>query len=273
MKKMSKVSYNIAEPETMTPTDFRQLVRQNQWQEITRNCCRGYAQANLVIIPSDIANEFLLFCQRNPRPCPALDVTERGSPHPMLLAPEADLRTDIGRYCVFKEGELVDEPTDIVKYWRDDLVAFLLGCSQSFDWSLRANNIPYRYVLGAYSTNIQCIPAGCFHGPMVVSCRLFEGSYNAIRAIQISSRYPGVHGAPIGIGDPKGLGIKDFCHPEFAVGTKPITPPKATEIALYWACGVAPQIVAMEAKIPFMITHSPGYMFVTDKLVEDFAVI
>jgi len=219
-----------------------------------------------------MAGEFLLFCQRNPKPCPVLDVTERGSPHPILLAPEADLRTDLGKYRVFKEGKLIDEPTDIIKYWRDDLVAFMIGCSLSFDWSLRANNILYR-MPGDYYTNIQCIPAGRFHGHMVVSCRIIEGSHNAIRAIQLSSRYPSMHGALIGIGDPKGLGIKDFCHPEFAVGTDPITLPKPTEIALYWACGITPQIVAVEAEVPFMITHYCGYMFVTDKPAEDFTVI
>lgn len=271
---MGKVPYSTGEVLEMRPGDFRQIVRQNQWPEPTMDCCRGYAQANLVIVPSEMAGEFLLFCQRNPKPCPVLEVTERGSPHPMLLAPEADLRTDLGKYRVFKEGKLIDEPTDIMKYWRDDLVAFLIGCSCSFDWSLRANDIPYR-LLGTYYTNIQCIPAGRFHGHVVVSCRLFEGSQNAIRAIQISSRYPSVHGAPIGIGDPKALGIKDLFHPDIfaTVESKPKTPPREDEVALYWACGITPQIVAMESEVPFMITHYCGFMFITDKLAEEFAVI
>lgn len=269
---MSKVSYSKAEVQAMAPADFRRIVRQNQWPEKTRDCCRGYAQANLVIVPSEMASEFLLFCQRNPKPCPVLDVTERGNPHPMLVAPEADLRTDLSRYRVFREGKVIDEPTDITKYWRDDLVAFLLGCSLSFDWLLRASNITYR-LLGGYSTNIQCIPAGRFHGAMVVTCRLFEGASNAIRAIQISSRYPGVHGSPIGIGDPRTLGIKDLYHLEFADKYEHIAPQKASEVALYWGCGLTPQLVAMKSKLPFMITHLVGRMFVTDKLVEDFAVI
>ena len=269
---MTKGSYGIPEVETMTPTDFRQIVRQNQWSDMTIKCCRGYAQANLVITPSEMAGEFLSFCQRNPKPCPVLDVTDSGNPHPMSLAPEADLRTDLGKYHVFKEGKLIDTPTDIKKYWRDDLVAFLIGCSLSFDWSLTANNIPYRFV-GSYYTNIQCIPAGCFHGQIVVSCRLISGSHNAIRAIQISSRYPSVHGAPIAIGNPKALGIKDLYHPDIPVEPLPIATQKEDEIALYWGCGVTPQLVAMEAKVPFMITHCPGHMFISDKLVEDFAVI
>jgi len=269
---MSKMSYSIAEVQAMTPPDFRRVVRQNQWLEYTDDCCRGYAQANLVVIPSEMASEFLLFCQRNPKPCPVLDVTERGNPHPMLVAPEADLRTDLGKYRVFREGKVIDEPTDIIKYWRDDLVAFLIGCSVSFDWSLKASNISYRYI-GDYTTNIQCFPAGRFHGPMVVSCRLFDGAHNAIRAIQISSRYPNVHGAPIGIGDPKALGIKNLYHPEWTGADKTIAPQKASEVALYWGCGCTPQLVAMESKVPFMITHLPGYMFITDKFSEDFAVI
>ncbi len=273
---MSKVSYSTAELQAMTPADFRLAVRQNQWPEMTPGmtggCCRGYAQANLAIIPAEMAGEFLLFCQRNPSPCPVLDVTERGNPHPMLVAPEADLRTDVGKYRVFREGKLIDEPTDVVKYWRDDLVAFVIGCSLSFDWALKASNIPYRFI-GEYTTNIQCIPAGRFHGPMRVTCRLFDGSHNAIRAIQISSRYPGVHGAPIAIGDPKALGIKDLCRDGFSGKQEPIAPQKASEVALFWGCGVTPQLAAMESKIPFMITHASGHMLITDKLAEDFAVI
>lgn len=270
---MDEKVYGVSEIEKMRPPDFRKIVRQNKWTEMTLNSCSGYAQANLVILPEEMAFEFLLFCLRNPKPCPVLDVTERGNPHPVLLAADADLRTDLGKYRVFREGELVDEPTDIIKYWRDDLIGFLIGCSLSFEWSLRANNIPY-LLLGVYSTNIKCIPAGRFRGSVAVTCRLFKGSYNAIRAIQISSRYPGVHGAPLAVGNPTALGIKDLCQPDILSVAGPVIPPQeADEIALFWGCGVTPQVVARESKIPFMITHSPGYMFITDKFVEDFAVI
>lgn len=257
----------------MSPKEFRSIVRKGEWTGITMEVCQGYAQNNMVIVPKDYAFEFLLFCNRNPRPCPVLDVTEPGDPHPKLMAPEADLRTDVSMYRVFKEGELVDEPTDVIKYWRNDLVAFLLGCSCSFKWALRAAGISFRRY-GAYLTTIPCIPAGRFHGSMVVTARAFLNTHDAVRAVQITSRHLLVHGPPIHIGDPTEIGIESLVKRDPFVPTRPVVePPKPGEIVMYWGCGVTPQTVAMESRIPFMITHSPTHMFVTDKLAEELAVM
>lgn len=262
-----------ADLKEMTPNEFRNTVKKGKWTEWTGMACPGYAQANLAIVPKETALDFLMFCVRNPRPCPVIDVSDPGDFHPRLVAPEADLRTDLPKYRVFKKGELVDEPTDITKYWRDDFVAFLLGCSLSFDWVLKAANVNSR-LLGAYSTNIPTIPAGIFHGPMVVTCRLVKGDRDAVRAIQLSSRHLFAHGAPIHIGDPRAIGIKDLYNPDMAHGDSPNPPPQAAdEIALYWACGVTPQTVAMAAKPSLMITHFPGCMFVTDKLSNELAAL
>lgn len=255
------------EVDAMHPTEFRQYVRRGEWTEYTEQACRNYSTNNLAIVPKDCAYEFLLFCQRNPRPCPVVEVTEPGSPHPKLVAPTADLRTDLPRYRVFIDGELADEPTDVIKYWRDDLVAFLIGSSDNIDWALKAANIDFRH-LGGYTTNIPCVPAGRFSGPMVVSCRALRNSQDAIRAIQISSRHLASHGPPIHIGDPATIGIKDI--------TKPDTPhdprlPGPNEILLWWGCGITPQTTAQEAKLPIFITHKGSHMFINDRSTEQMA--
>jgi uncharacterized protein YcsI (UPF0317 family) len=188
------------------------------------------------------------------------------------MAPEADLRTDLPKYRVFKDGELVAEPLDITDYWRDDFIAFLLGCSASVDWALQNANLKWRN-LGLYNTTIPCVPAGCFLGTMAVSCRLFDNSRDAVRAIQVSSRYPLAHGAPVHIGNPEAIGIKNLYQPDISTSLKSITPQKPNEIAMFWGCGVTPQIVALEAKLPIMITHYPAHMFITDCLTEELAVI
>jgi uncharacterized protein YcsI (UPF0317 family) len=270
---MGEMEYSKEELLAMSPIEFRNIVREHAWTTGTfAGVCRGYAQANLAIVPRDMAFEFLLFCTRNPGPCPVIDVTEPGNPHPSeAIAKEADLRTDLPKYRVFKSGELVDEPTDIIKYWRDDLVAFLLGCSLSFDWLLEAANVEAQLV-GVFTTNIPCKPAGRFSGPLVVSCRIVKNAYDAIRATQISSRCPAVHGAPVHIGDSTVIGIKDFYHPDiWSVESIPRMQPN--EIALYWPCGVTPQKIAMETKPPLMITHFPAHMFITDRLSEELSIL
>ena len=253
----------------LSPADFRQMTRKGEWTDQTDDVCNGYAQANLVSIPKDYAFEFLLFCNRNPRPCPIVDVTEPGNPHSLKMAPEADLRTDLPRYRVWRDGDIVAEPTEVTDYWQDDLVSFLIGCSLSFESSLRAAKIKFRTV-GVYTSNIQCVPVGCFRGPMAVSCRLVKGAYDVVRAIQISSRLLAVHGPPVHVGVPEAIGIKDIYHADIV--HYPIdVPQQPDEIALFWGCGVTPQLVAREAKLPLMITHYPGHMFVTDRLTEELA--
>ncbi len=254
----------------MQPKEFRELVRRAEWTEYTLNACRNYAQNNLAIVPKDYAFEFLLFCQRNPRCYPVVDVTEPGSPHPKV-APTADLRTDLPRYRVFIDGEIVDEPTDILKYWRNDLVAFLLGCSLTIDWALMAANVDFR-LFGAYTTSIPCVPAGPFSGPMAVSCRALKGSRNAIRAIQIASRYLASHGPPIHIGEPAAIGIKDITKPDLTdLPSRDTRPPEPDEVLLWWGCGITPQLTARAAKLPILITHKGGHLFVNDLLVEETA--
>jgi uncharacterized protein YcsI (UPF0317 family) len=252
----------------MTPTEFRDLVRRGEWSTVNTSACRGHAHANLVIVPKSLAYEFFLFCHRNPKPCPVLDVTEPGEYHPHFLAPEADLRTDLPRYRVFENGAIIDEPFDIIKYWNDNLVAFLLGCSTNFDWRLRDANVQYRYI-GDFKTNIDCVPAGCFHGSMVVSTRLFKTSHDAVRAVQITSRNLAAHGPPVHIGSPHDIGVHDLYHPDMFSFHEEIQPVEQDEIIMSWACGVTPQIVALKSNIPFMISHYPGHMFVTDKLSEE----
>jgi uncharacterized protein YcsI (UPF0317 family) len=233
----------------------------------------GHVQANLAILPRDLAFDFLLFCQRNPRPCPLLEVVEAGEVEPTQFAPGADLRTDVPLYRVYEYGEMVSEVTDISELWRDDLVSFLLGCSFSFEWALMNAGVSLRHVergsnVSMYITNIDTRSAGVFSGPMVVSMRPIRRDL-IVRAVQVTSRFPAVHGAPIHIGDPKAIGIEDISRPdlgdpaEFEEG----------EVPVFWACGVTPQVVAMNSKPPLMITHSPGHMFITDKRDEDLAVL
>jgi uncharacterized protein YcsI (UPF0317 family) len=264
---------SVQELATAHPSELWKRNREDKYRKHTSGICQGYIQTNLAILPKELAYDFLLFCNRNPKPCPVVDVTEPGSPVPRLAAPEADLRTDLGMYRVFKNGELVDEPTDISSYWRDDLVAFLLGCSLSFERALMANDIPLRHIeLGlsavAYISNIECVPAGIFHGPMVVSMRPLPPD-KVVRAVQVTTRFPGTHGAPVHIGDPSVIGIEDLDNPEF-VGRVPVHP---GEVPVFWACGITPQVVAMRSKPELMITHSPGYMFVTSLKEEQLTVL
>lgn len=256
-----------------TPQQVRALIREGKIDAPTTGMCNGYAQANMAILPKDLAFDFLLFCQRNKKPCPLLDVTEAGSPVPKLCAPNADLRFDIPRYRIYRKGELVDEVKDIAKYWQDDLVAFLLGCSFSFEGPMLEDGLEIRHItdhhnVPMYKTNIDCVPAGVFHGPLVVSMRPMKPA-DAIRAVQITTRMPFVHGAPVHLGDPEAIGIKDIDKPDF--GEPSVI--KDGEIPVFWACGVTPQAVAMATKPEFMITHAPGYMFITDMLNSKLAIM
>jgi uncharacterized protein YcsI (UPF0317 family) len=224
----------------------------------------GYVQANLVVVPRELAFDFLLFCQRNPKPCPLLDVTEPGDPEPKGIAPGADLRTDLPRYRVYRFGELVDEPTDLHAWWRDDLVAFLIGCSFTFEKALLQAGVPIRHLeagcnVPMYRTRLACRPAGMFHGPVVVSMRPLTPA-QAVTAIRICARFPRAHGTPLHFGDPAALGIRDLSRPDFG---DPVEI-RAGEVPVFWACGVTPQAVAMEVRPPLLITHKPGYMFVSD---------
>ncbi len=230
----------------------------------TPGMAAGFVQANLVAVPRELAFDFLLFCQRNPRPCPLLDVTEPGDPVPREVAPSADLRTDLPRYRIWKNGELIDEPTNATSQWRDDLVGFLLGCSFTFESALIATGVPVRHIeqgrnVPMYRTNIPCRTAGVVRGPLVVSMRPLTPAQTAT-ATQICSRFPRAHGAPIHFGDPAAIGIRDIAKPDYG---DPVDI-RSGEVPVFWACGVTPQAALMTAKPAFAITHAPGHMFVTD---------
>ncbi len=256
----------------MTASEVRAACRAGTLTSPTPGLAMGSVQANLVILPRDWAFDFLLFCQRNPRPCPILDVTDAGDPEPRAVAPGADLRTDLPAYRIWKDGELVAEPTDIRNHWRDDLVAFLIGCSFTFENALLEAGIPVRHIeeqvnVPMFRTNIPCKPAGRFAGPMVVSMRPLSEA-DTVRATQICQRLPLAHGAPIHIGDPAKIGITDLSRPDFG---DPVTI-RPGESPVFWACGVTPQSAVMHAKPPFAITHKPGHMFLTDLRDRDLMV-
>lgn len=259
--------------EMKSPGEIRKLIRINQWPKPTAGLANGYIQGNLAVLPKDMAFEFLLFCQRNPKPCPIIDVTEAGSGIPSLSAPGADLKTDIPKYRVYRNGIFTEETTNVKNLWDDNMVGFLLGCSFTFEEALIKNGIPVRHIeeecnVPMYLTNIPTVKAGWFEGPMVVSMRPIPEK-DVIRAVQVTSRFPKVHGAPIHIGNPAKIGIKDIHHPDFGDSVTI----NDGEVPVFWACGVTPQAIAMHVKPEIMITHAPGYMFITDLKNEQFSVL
>lgn len=260
-------------PLLRTGLDVRLACRTGGMTGHTSGSAPGFVQANLAVLPGDLADDFLRFCQRNPKPCPVLAVSEPGSPHLPELGLDLDLRTDLPLYRVWRDGELVDEPTDVTGHWRDDLVAFAIGCSFTFEEALLADGIPLRHIgcganVAMYRTSIETRPAGPFQGPMVVSMRPMKAS-DAIRAVQITSRYPAVHGAPVHLGAPHLLGIQDVRTPDYG---DPVAVAE-DEVPVFWACGVTPQAVIARARPSFAITHAPGCMLVTDRRNHEYAVL
>jgi len=263
---------NVDRSSLQTGAQVRQACRGGKFTGQTSGLAPGFAQANLVILREQDASDFLQFCQKNPKPCPLLEVTEAGDFSPGKLAPDADLRTDVPRYRVWKQGALVEEPTEISHLWQNDLVSFLIGCSFTFEAALIEAGLPVRHIdldvnVPMYRTSLNCEPAGIFSGPLVVSMRPFKPA-DAIRAVQITSRFPAVHGAPIHMGFPEQLGITNLAQPDFGEAV-PVEP---GELPVFWACGVTPQAVLMQAKLDFAITHSPGCMFVSDLKDEELAI-
>jgi uncharacterized protein YcsI (UPF0317 family) len=249
----------------------RRAIRLRQWTAHTSGLAPNFVQGNVVILPAALADDFLRFCQRNPKPCPLLAVSEPGDPTLPELGRDLDIRTDVPRYRVWRQGELAGEPADICELWREDLVTFVIGCSFSFEAALLDAGIPLRHIacgrnVAMYRTTIATRPAGVFSGPMVVSMRPMTPA-NAIRAIQVTSRLPNVHGAPVHFGDPGAIGIPDLARPDFGdpVAIEP------GEVPVFWACGVTPQAVVMEACPEFCITHAPGAMLITDLLNQQLA--
>jgi len=245
---------------------LRQEIRAGRFQTTTQGLAPGMVQGNLAILPKDWATDFLRFCQLNPKPCPLIGMTDVGDPMLPMLGDDIDIRTDVPQYRIFKDGEIVEDVPDILHLWRDDLVAFVLGCSFSFEEALVQAGLTLPHVdagleVPVFRTNVPTTPAGPFHGPLVVSMRPFTPA-DAIRAIQITSRFPNVHGAPVHFGDPAAIGIKDIFKPDWCDSIEV----RDDQYPVFWACGVTPQSVIAEAKPPFAITHKPAHMLITDRL-------
>jgi uncharacterized protein YcsI (UPF0317 family) len=256
-----------------TGRDARLMIRRGALDGPSSGLAPGYVQGNLAILPQTLAGDFLRFCQLNPKPCPLLAVSAPGEPRLPTLGEDLDIRTDIARYRVWRGGEIVDEPTEIKRWWRDDLVAFVIGCSFSFEEALVENSIELRHLtcdctVPMYRTTIATAPAGPFHGPMVVSMRPMKPA-DAIRAIQVTTRFPTVHGAPVHIGKPELIGIKDLGKPDYGDAV----PVRDDEIPVFWACGVTPQSVVATVRPEFCITHYPGSMLVTDRKNAELAIM
>jgi uncharacterized protein YcsI (UPF0317 family) len=252
--------------------EVRARIRDNDHTGATSGLAPGFVQANLVVLPGEYAFDFLKFCVRNPKPCPILEVTEAGAPEPVVTAPGADLRTDVPKYRVYENGELVEEPQDILRRWRDDLVGFLIGCSFTFETALigaglRVARVDQGRNVPMYISGRECVPSGPFVGLMVVSMRPYRPEEVPL-VVSISRRYPSMHGAPVHVGNPEALGIKDLSNPEFG---EPVRF-EEVQMPVFWACGVTPQAIAMNVRPPLMITHSPGHMFITDRLHSEYEV-
>lgn len=247
-----------------SPTQVREFIRKGEISSPTAGMCGGYAQANLVILPKNLAYDFLLFAQRNPKSCPILEVLDEGKREIHYMAKDADIATDLPKYRVYEHGVMTGEYSDITTFWRDDFVSFLIGCSFSFEEELLESNITVRHIEEAcnvpmYHTNIPCESAGIFSGNMVVSMRPIPYP-DIAKAVSVTASMPRVHGAPIHIGNPAFIGIEDINKPDFGDS---VTIHEG-EVPVFWPCGVTPQAALMASKPAFAITHAPGHMFITD---------
>jgi uncharacterized protein YcsI (UPF0317 family) len=252
------------------PREARSVIRAGDYSGHTAGIAPQFVQGNLCILPEHLALDFAAFCQRNPKPCPVIGMGSPGDPSLPGLG-DIDIRTDIPRYRVFKDGRLVDEPTDIRAWWSDDLVTFVLGCSFSFEGALveagiRLQHIERDSTVPMYRTSIDCVPAGPFRSKMVVSMRPLSPA-DAIRAVQITSRFPAVHGAPVHLGLPEAIGIRDLACPDFGDPAEM----EAGQVPVFWACGVTPQVAVEAARPSLCITHKPGAMLITDKRNSELA--
>lgn len=249
---------------TMSPKEVRALIRDGVITHQTSGMCGGYAQANLCILPKDYAFDFLLFCMRNPKPCPVLEVGDIGSRVIRTMADGGDICRDIPKYRIWRNGVLEREVTDISAFWQENFVYFLIGCSFSFESELLEADIPVRHIeqgtnVPMFNTNIALSPAGKFHGNMVVSMRPIPDEL-VVKAVNVTAAMPRVHGSPIHIGSPEAIGIKDIMKPDYGDSVTI----NEGETPVFWACGVTPQNAVMQSKPPIAITHSPGHMFITD---------
>jgi len=259
-----------ADLEGLSAAEVRQVIRDGRWTGTSKRHALGREQANIVILREEYALDFMRFCQRNPKPLFLIEVTDTGDPEPKMSAPGADIRTDVPAYRVYRDGKAVEDLTDIRHLWRDDHVAFLTGCNLSVDQVMIEAEIPLPHLIretawpSQYVSNIACQPAGIFNGPQVVSMRPIPKDL-LVKVIELTSRFPRSHGAPLHVGDPAAIGIDDLDNVTWgkpnAVGPD--------QVPAFWACGITAQAIACEIGIPEMITHKPGHMFVTDLAVID----
>lgn len=261
---MSANQANYQDRRALSARQVRMEIREGRYDRHTAGLAAGKLQCNLAIIPEAYALDFLRFCQRNPKPCPVVGVSDTGDPFMRTLGDDIDIRSDVPRYRVFRDGAFTEEVTDITALWRDDLVTVALGCSFTFENAFIANDIPVRHIeqdktVPMYKTNIALTPAGVFSGEMVATMRPIQKD-RIEDAFQISGAFPHAHGAPIAMGAPGEIGISDLATPDWG---DPV-PVREDEIPVYWACGVTPQNVLMNAKLPFCITHAPGHMLIAD---------
>lgn len=259
------MSFDITPYRDRNPSEVRQLIRAGILDFPTAGMCRGYAQANLVILPGEYAGDFEEYTRRNPFPCPVLEIV-RGTPETHAMGEGGNIVTDIPRYRVYEYGVFTKELTDASDYWQDGYVGFLIGCSFSFEEALMDAGIPVRHIeqgcnVPMYKTNIQTAKAGPFEGPMVCSMRPMTPE-QAQRAYDITAKMPNVHGAPVQIGEPEKIGVRDVMKPDYGDPVE-IRP---GEVPVFWPCGVTPQAAVENAKPPVVITHAPGHMFITDIL-------
>lgn len=265
MTAVSDMAKHVVATAVLTdPAQLRAMARRGEWGRSTAGQCPAYQQANLVLVPAALAPEFASFCSRNPSPCPVIEILPPGEWRPMVSAPDADVRTDVPSYRVYERGKLATCPDDLVGIWREDLTAFLLGCSHTFEHALHEAGVALRHVecgttVPMYISSLPCVPAGRFDGPMVVTMRPTPSRQLPL-VLELSARYPHAHGLPVHVGDPRSIGIEDLGRPDYG---DPVTM-EAGEVPVFWACGVTPQAVAREARPELMITHEPGRMFLTD---------
>lgn len=253
---------------TSSASQVRAAVRNGSYRGHTAGLAAGKLQCNLAILPERFALDFLRFCQRNPKPCPIVGVSDSGDPKLPTLGRDIDIRTDVSKYRVFRDGQFSEEVTDISDHWADDLVTVALGCSFTFENALLRNDIPVRHIetgknVPMFRSNIDLVPAGNFGGKMVVTMRPIP-EHQVAQAKEISSRFPQAHGAPIAVGDPAQIGIAHLRQPDWGDAVEV----KSGEVPVFWACGVTPQNVLLDAGLPICITHAPGHMLIAD-VAED----
>lgn len=251
----------------MTPAqEARLAMRKKEWTGPTKHKVPGYVKCNLVVLPKADSYDFLVYCVRNPKPCPLIEVTDPGDPVPHETAPDADIRTDLPKYSIYRKGIRGKDRTDILNVWKKDSVAFLIGSGMTFDDPLERAGVP-KTQTWILNTRVETVPAGKFHGKMVVTMRLMT-PHQAVIACQLTGRFPYNHGAPVHIGDQDGIGA-DFEHPIVGDPIKKI-PTGLTPV--FWACGVTPQQVALASRPSLMITHAPAHSFVTDLKADQICI-